>query len=304
MPTRGAVASVQDGMEQTELGNQGVGPCVVAHLTLCTITDIAAVIAEIIGQSGCTLDKGCATVDSGIVHVDAYAAVVHECGHGSLFCGSGVSRQAVGHVHPIVTGVAKVGTLGAIAGIVSVGMASTPESRIVPIFHHLGHGGSHTACHRIAWAELVVGRFLEPLGGQQGTHLLFLDTLQRQAFGQHIPLLMTADILGAAGKRNLLLVDTHNVLHGHRQGIGVECAGQGICQYRAGAVVCCHHHPAPFRKGEQVDSIVVPCTQLKSDGLFDLQGLFQKGLRHGCRFARIDGCGMEGEVDCKQGNDE
>ena len=78
------------------------------------------------------------------MHVDAYTAVVHECGHGCLFCGSGVSRQAVGHVVPVVTGVAKVCTLGAIARIVGVGMASTPESGIVPVFHHLRHSGGNT----------------------------------------------------------------------------------------------------------------------------------------------------------------
>ena len=115
---------------------------------------------------------------------------------------------------------------------------------------------------------------------------------------------MTAYILGVARKRNLLLVDTHNIPHCHRQGIGAQCAAQGIGQYRAGAVVGGHHHPAPLGKGEQVDGIVVPCTQLKPDGLFDLQGLSQKGLRHVSRFARTDGCGMEREVDCKQGNDE
>ena len=96
---------------QSEFGYQRVSPCTVAYLPLGAVADVVSVVAEVIGHGIFAFDETRSAVYSGVVHIDAYATVIHKCSHSCLLCGSGVSRQTVGHVVPVVTGIAKVSTL-------------------------------------------------------------------------------------------------------------------------------------------------------------------------------------------------
>ena len=115
-----------------------------------------SIVTEVFGHGDFAFVETRTAVDGGIIHIDAYATVIHKRGNGCFFSGRRVSRQAVGHVGPVVTGVAKVGTLNAIARVIGVGVATAPKGGIVPIFHYLRHGGGHATCHSGAWTKLVV----------------------------------------------------------------------------------------------------------------------------------------------------
>ena len=103
------------------------------------------------------LVDGGAAIDGRVAHIHTNAAMIHQCGHSMLLLCRRGRGQAVGHIGPIVVGVGKVGRLNAIARIVAIGMAALAESRIVPILHHLCHGGGHTAGHGVARAIHVIG---------------------------------------------------------------------------------------------------------------------------------------------------
>ena len=157
MATSRTAAAVQNRTAQTQFGNQRIGPRIVAHRAFGPIADVVPVVVEIGGQGRLALVDGGATIDGGIAHVHTDTAMVHQCGHGVLLLCRRGRGQAVGHIGPVVAGVGKVGRLNAVARIVAIGMAALAESGVVPILHHLCHGGGHTAGHGVAGAIHVIG---------------------------------------------------------------------------------------------------------------------------------------------------
>ena len=99
--------------------------------------------------------------------------MVDQQGHGLNLLDGRAGRDGVGHIGPVVGGLAKVSRQRAVFRMILgiVGMAPLPLYRMAPIAHQLGGGSSHTT--RIAvsartasafWTKVVVGIVLVPFG--------------------------------------------------------------------------------------------------------------------------------------------
>ena len=192
-------------------------------------------------------------------HFGSHAAMEHQRSHSRLLCCGGTGCIFVEHVCPVVRCAAEVCRLYSVAlrfgtGITVrikrlVGVAASTLYRPLPIVHHLCHGCCHAtgvslvrSCTR---AEIVVGRILIPLGGNQRSDHCVTFSLAHTA-AESFPLLGcllgsdNAFVLNLTYKLVVLAQPTLDI-HGHV--FGAERAGLRICQNRSKRIIACDNHP-------------------------------------------------------------
>ena len=259
----------------------------------------------IIGISAGDFDvrSPCSCERRGVVHVDGYAAMVHERGHGVLLGGG--SRVGVGvaveHVRPVVGGGPEVGGQSAVivrSVVAEIGVASRARGGPVVVFHKLRHGRGHAAHDGLfgagAGTEVVEGSILIPRGGDEradGREGLWL----RQVAGAK-----SAPFFGnlSCCHRPVLYrrADGAVIVTQPRTDVGGQLAADavgraGIAEDRGGAIVARNHHETG------TVHIVEDVEMLHPDALGQLlkdrQGLSGKiqppeRLREASGFRRID----------------
>ena len=121
-----------------------------------------------------------------VVHVNAHTHMVNQLGHGLNLFQRRTGRDGIGHIGPIVGGLAKIGRQRAIFGMVfrCVGVAALSLHGMVPVLHQLGGSSSHAACIAMATrtaftlgAEVVVWIILVPSSGAK--ELVFPTAMAR-----------------------------------------------------------------------------------------------------------------------------
>ena len=201
-------------------------------------------------------------------HFGSHAAMEHQRSHSRLLCSGGTGGVRIEHVCPVVRCAAEVCRLYTIAFRLGAGFAVRVKRLIrvtahslhrpLPIVHHLCHSCSHTSgvslvrsCTR---AEIVVGRILIPLGGNQRSDHCVTFSLAHTA-AESIPLLgclLGSDNAFVLNLTYKLVVLAQPTLYIHGHVFGLFLAGLRICQNRSKRVIACDDYPA-FSVGVFVD---------------------------------------------------
>ena len=131
-------------------------------------------------------DERCRTAIIAIFHLDRDSHMVAQGSHCIDLRRTTAAAEAVGHVGPVIVRRAKVGTLG--SKTASIGMRSYSHRRVVPVFHHLGHGDGRASRRGIGRTQIVVIRALVPRGGEHRGHCLTGLWFLPRATEKHPPL--------------------------------------------------------------------------------------------------------------------
>ena len=196
-----------------------------------------------------------------IVHLDGHTAMVHQCRHCVDLSRGAAAREGVGHLRPLVGGGSEVDAEGTIV-VLHIAVAASALAGVVPIFHHLGHSGSHTAghgafmLHIVIGTEVVVVGALIPRGGEHGGDSRQGHRVSLRGGAVELPALGSVRIDNAivAHPVNLLLVGRQPVAH-----LGIDILRSGIAervgQHRLHAVVGSHNDEALGAVGEDIESV-------------------------------------------------
>ncbi len=256
---RTALPAIHHGAAGVEVGHQHLLPSPVAVVHHVVAVDGGAVF-EVVSQ--CRLGRGSSRADGGsaaargaVVHLHRHAAVIEQRGHGGLLGGGACRREGGGHIGPVVGGAGKVGRQLPIIGGVAV--AARARGRMIPILHHLPHGGGHAAGDAVValiavvGAELVVVGALIPSGCQQSVHHHGV-LAPVAADGQAAPLggdILGRDIARCTSLAYLLFVAVQPLHHLRRDAFDRKGAAVRIAEDGTSRVVARHYHKAAAGTG-------------------------------------------------------